>query len=586
MGVPGLFLYILRIVPRCRRSLDRKSRLTINHLYIDANPWLHTAAQKVHNYGQVKNIFDPYAKMEQTVKELKLLELFFEALKRLTEIITPDKSLYVAIDGPAPLAKQSQQRQRRFVAAKNRKPGKFDSNSISPGTKFMLDVTLYLRTAIRKEANDPNSSWSKIPIHFSPATVPGEGEHKILDYIREQMAIDPSFVNDTHCICGPDGDLLMLALDTHLPKIFLFREDLGAVGAYDFIDMGMVREALVEVLGTSPAVASHIRTVDDASNDFTLLGFFVGNDFLPKIRMFLFLRDGLELMIKTYRNQVSGANREGPSSRYLTFGNQISQDGFATFVETLARDEVQYIFDQISAEYEDPKLRNITLEQHIVSTAEGKMKRLDFPGYRKAYYAKADISDVNDAGVSRGIEKMCIAYLRMIAWVYQYYITGLPSWQNFYAYGYAPLVTDLAKVLRSLKPKEFKKICMFEKDEPLLPFQQLLCILPPPSAELLPKPFRRLMLDANSPIAEVYPMDFTIDYEGQPKEHMGVVVLPFADVDQVKKYYQPIADSLQNVYVRNSVGQPEKFFYDPSYYASYTSRYGDIPNLKVRKVVE
>ena len=97
MGVPGLFLYILRIVPRCRRSLDRKSRLTINHLYIDAKTWLHTAAQKVHNYGQVKNIFDPYAKMEQTVKELKLLELFFEALKRFTEIITPDKSLCMSL---------------------------------------------------------------------------------------------------------------------------------------------------------------------------------------------------------------------------------------------------------------------------------------------------------------------------------------------------------------------------------------------------------------------------------------------------------------------------------------------------------
>jgi 5'-3' exoribonuclease 2 len=147
----------------------------------------------------------------------------------------------MAIDGVAPRAKMNQQRARRFRAALESKekrekinervrilresgkdielPSKsgFDSNCITPGTEFMHRLAESLRLYIADRiSSDP--AWKNIMVRpygyvqalniylyhrvcmcvwlykltvqviFSDANVPGEGEHKIMDYIRAQRA--------------------------------------------------------------------------------------------------------------------------------------------------------------------------------------------------------------------------------------------------------------------------------------------------------------------------------------------------------------------------------------------------------------
>ena len=141
--------------------------------------------------------------------------------------------------GVAPRAKMNQQRSRRFKSAMERialereaaargevvdEATKFDSNCITPGTAFMARLGRHLRFFVRRRvADDP--AWQAPAVVFSGHEVPGEGEHKIMEYIRWQKASNPNYTpNQRHCMYGLDADLIMLALVTHEPHFCLLRE--------------------------------------------------------------------------------------------------------------------------------------------------------------------------------------------------------------------------------------------------------------------------------------------------------------------------------------------------------------------------
>ena len=164
--------------------------------------------------------------------EYKLINAVCKQIETYIQQISPTQMVYIAFDGVAPVAKLNQQKNRRYKSwfinqyEDNVKPS-WDSTAITPGTDFMNKLNLQIRYHFRL-----SNSFNVKQIIISGSDSPGEGEHKIFEYIRENTKI---INNEKTVIYGLDADLIMLTIN-HLQycnNMYLFRETPSFIKSID-----------------------------------------------------------------------------------------------------------------------------------------------------------------------------------------------------------------------------------------------------------------------------------------------------------------------------------------------------------------
>ena len=85
------------------------------------------------------------------------------------------------------------------------KSPEWDTNQITPGTPFMVALSAKVASSLPRIARENGISRTE----FSPHDIPGEGEQKIAEYIRQTRE---EGVGKIRGIYGLDADLIMISL--------------------------------------------------------------------------------------------------------------------------------------------------------------------------------------------------------------------------------------------------------------------------------------------------------------------------------------------------------------------------------------
>jgi 5'-3' exoribonuclease 1 len=289
----------------------------------------------------------------------QIFSAIFNYINYLINHIRPKKRIYIAIDGVAPRAKMNNQRQRRYHSAKaNRSlnefltgelhtsPGvvSFKNNSISPGTEFMMDLIDKIKLFIKRKIFE-DDSWKHLSVFMSGGDVPGEGEHKIMDWLRGWKQSPDFDINESHCIYSNDADLIFLSLSLHLPKIVILREvqkyDDKHVNAatkrhseeqgIELLFINLLREYLeLEYQVDRHRYKQQAFDIERIIDDFILIAFFIGNDFLHQLYCMSTKKGNFDEIIDSFKRVLPGIGG------YLSDKGRINWSNFLAFLKQIA----------------------------------------------------------------------------------------------------------------------------------------------------------------------------------------------------------------------------------------------------------
>lgn len=418
----------------------------------------------------------------------------------------PTEKLVIAVDGAAPIAKSKQQRKRRHKSILTKDANiNFDSNSITPGTKFMAKLDTQLRAWITGE-KDPNGVINNMSgsVIYSGSDEAGEGEQKIFQMYRNNTIEKQK----DSIILGLDADLVLMSVCSSVTKLFLYRPN--PVGSATIIDVDKLKSAISLNLEKPTAL-----------NDFVVLTMLFGNDFItPLPGLFTFAK--YDIVLNIYNKMTEP----------LTYFGQLHFPGLIELFKQLSRYENLLLKDEI--EYRSSIKSDLNGLGKIGLSGE-----FDYGQYRSQwynYYAPIDAEAAKkyklryDSGEL--VLEMCQNYIEMFQWSYRYFKYGITGadWHSCYKYETSPMISDIYKVLQYLGT-----LPTLDYNLELKPSKSLSAILALPrlsSPTLKPKLAKFL----NEDLAPYYPLGYIVDSITEDHYTIRLPVLPYEYLLKTMKF--------------------------------------------------
>lgn len=541
MGVPGFFAWILKNF-RKNNIINPSIQREVDFLYLDSNCLFHPQCHKILNYYAGDDTIDTNTLEERMIKRV------INYINYLINFVNPKQGVFISVDGVAPMAKINQQRKRRFKSMQDAKlynsikekhgisiNEKWNNTTITPGTVFMeqLHQAIIHYCKSKKDVN----------ITYSSYHTPGEGEHKILQEIKKQD-------DCVSVIYGLDADLFFLAMASHKKDIYLLREEC-IFGKKNDDNLDLIVDIVTDVVEdlcfvsvdeTILLVNEHFKRfvqsdVKSFSDDFIFICFLLGNDFLPHIPSLDIKNNGLDIIVDAYC-RIHGERMETIIS-FEAGKVQVNTDFLNDILKYLAEKEDEYF--KVSL----PNYKKMVAKKRCYGTSaydievwnldnmrsfdvcdpirlgEGDTIEYKFR-YYEYYYNSVEYQQ-------NLIEKLSREYLTGIIWVTRYYFEHCRSWDWQYVYSHAPFISDIAEYSKKMNINNMT----FTDSYHTTPFAQLLSVLPPTCSYLLPNKLGKLMSDYNSPIAELYPIDFSLDMINKDCYWKCIPMIPITDIKVV-----------------------------------------------------
>ena len=500
MGIPHFFGWLIKNKNIDNLILNNIS-IKCDYLFIDANGIFYSCAYYIIEKYKNNELKIDKSKLIRKQIDKYIINAIIEYISNLINITKSTKYNYISIDSVVCFSKILQQRSRRYKYVYDNKNTDLEKNELlipslefTPGSQFMKILHKYLNKKFSQKNNIIYSSYLEI----------GEGEHKIIQYIKKNTNI-----NDKIIIYGLDADLLFLSLSVvnRTNKIYVMRESTEFKHIFnknnennENNENNKIKYNYVDIDQLKIMILNMGLTI----NDFILICFLIGNDFIPKILTIDVKRGGLDKIINAYNIIKKQTNKEFVTNN------------------TINHDMLILLFKQL--EFTE---KNIWV--NINRKNNDNLNRIKFSSsleYYNHYFGTNWIS-INETEISLMVRN----YIETFNWCIDYYLDECKSWKHSYNYKIAPLILDIIKYYPQNSQYELSK-------NQLKPIEQLLLVIPQKAYKYVMSDELINKIKNIKELGYLFPENYDLDINKEHVDWKFFVKIPIPNFDE---YYSIIS---------------------------------------------